>query len=443
MNTTNAETTKKTFSAKEFFAQWQEILTQLIYSTFGSVSKPQSKERMEKFAMDVEAAATSLCVEKGIPTAEREQTEQQLRSSSGLLVPILLTVFFAGQDPPVANNMEAFVEENFPISLVGSDGGDIPKLVQCCNSYLDSGTCFLRAGDCQGEAYLLPGGGVFKPSVMEKPTTLLRHGFEGSEHLREIAAFRIDQAYGGFARVPPTAPVTVFADSLPDRDEGPGDILSGSLQKWVNSACSSEDMGSSRFNLNDIHHIAILDLLLYNTDRHGGNLLVEKSSSLTCGASCGKGNSRLVPIDHGLCLPDFRHLDQAMFDWHFWRQADQPLSKKDLELIASFNGDKVAGILRGLGLPSGAVLTARIMVAVLQQTALKRAWTLRQIATFSSTDFKADSSALAEVVAATAIAADAQTRDIPFAEHAAFVDLFNKKLGEHLDKKESITVITV
>merc|ERR1711939_1178035 len=175
----------------------------------------------------------------------------------------------------------------------------------------------------------------------------------------------------------------------------------------------------------------------------GGNLLVEKSSSLSCGVSCGKGNSRIVPIDHGLCLPDFRHLDQAMFEWQFWKQANQPLSKKDLELIASFDGDKVAGILRGLGLSSGAVLTARIMVAVLQQTALKHAWTLRQIATFSATDFKSDSSALAEVVAATAIAADAQTRDVAFAEHEAFVELFNKKLEEHLAPKEVITVITV
>lgn len=441
-NTTNtttktekAKTQEKTFS--ELFAQFQVILAQLIYSTFGKTGKCQSKESMEKFAQDVEAAATSLCEEITItiPPTTREETEQQLRTSS-LLVPILMT-YFLGQKPTAGINAKAFVAEDQPITLVGS-GGDSqsPKLIKFCNSRLDSGDIFLRAGDCQGETYLLPGAGVFKPEMTKMPTARLRKGFVGSEHLREIAAFRVDQAFGGFARVPPTAPVTLFADLLPDRDDDSADLVSGSLQKWANSVCASEDMGSSRFNMRDIHRIGILDILLYNTDRHGGNMLVEKS--LTCGASCGKGSNRLVPIDHGLCLPDFRHLDQSEFEWLYWRQAQQALSKKDLELIASFDGDKVAGILRGLGLPSGAVLTARIMVAVLHQTAVRRGWNLRQIGKFCSTDFNAKSSPLAGVVASTLSVAGFNDREVLFEDHALFIDSFGAKLEQHLEGKVSV-----
>jgi len=421
-NTTN---TSAKFSAAEFLAQVQTILRQLISSTFGSVDKPQSKESIERFALDVEAAVTTLCVEKGI-TEDEATEQQQLRYSSTMLVPILLTVFFAGQEPNLDTNTKAF------INLMSNEKGDIPKLVQQCNSRLDSGACFLRAGDCQGEVYLLPNGGVFKPEVTKCSTSRLRNGIEDNgEHLREIAAFKVDNAYGGFARVPPTAAVTVLADSLPDRDDDFEDTLSGSLQKWVSSVCASEDMGSSRFNVNDVHHIGILDILLYNTDRHGGNILVTQSGG--CGTGCGKGNARLVPIDHGLCLPDFRHLDQAEFEWLYWKQAQQKFTKHDLELIASFNGDKVAGILSDLGFSSGSVLTARIMVAVLQHAALKRGWSLRKIGEFCTKHFTAKSSALADIVSTTMATASMQDRESTFADHAIFIDLFRENLVKHFD----------
>jgi len=422
---TNVANTSAKFSAAEFWEQVQTILRQLISSTFGSVDKPQSKESIERFALDVEAAVTTLCVEKGI-TEDEATEQQQLRYSSTMLVPILLTVFFAGQEPNLDTNTKAF------INLMSNEKGDIPKLVQQCNSRLDSGACFLRAGDCQGEVYLLPNGGVFKPEVTKCSTTRLRNGFEvNGEHLREIAAFKVDNAYGGFARVPPTAAVTVLADSLPDRDDDFEDTLSGSLQKWVSSVCASEDMGSSRFNVNDVHHIGILDILLYNTDRHGGNILVTQSGG--CGTGCGKGKARLVPIDHGLCLPDFRHLDQAEFEWLYWKQAQQKFTKHDLELIASFNGDKVAGILSDLGFPSGSVLTARIMVAVLQHAALKRGWSLRQIGEFCTKHFTAKSSALADIVSTTMATASMQDREPTFADHAIFIDLFRENLVKHFD----------
>lgn len=431
--------TTDSFSAKDFFAQWQIILTKLFYSTFGVVkTRKSADERMEQFVLDVEAAATSLCVVNNIPTAEREEAEQQLRSSSSMLVPILLTLFFSGREPSLDSVDEKFAKR--AINLVGSGSDGDRKLVGFTNSRLDNGDCFLRAGGCQGEAYLLPGAGVFKPEFMAKPTTRLRQGFKGVECLREIAAFRVDQAYGGFARVPPTAPVTLSVDALPDQEDDSIDLVSGSLQKWVHNVGSFQDMGyTPRVDMNDVHHIGILDILLYNTDRHGGNMLIAKSSG--CSMSCGKSKTRLVPIDHGLCLPDYRHLYQAEFDWLHSKQAQQPFGKHDLGLIASFEGDEVAGILRELNLSSGTVLTARIMVSVLQETAVKRGWNLREIGKFCiEKTFDAKSSELADVVAKTAIAAGFGEGEISFEEHEAFINLFKKILASHLEARSSVAI---
>jgi hypothetical protein len=33
-------------------------------------------------------------------------------------------------------------------------------------------------------------------------------------------------------------------------------------------------MGTSRFSTSDVHRIGILDIRLFNTDRHAGNMLV-------------------------------------------------------------------------------------------------------------------------------------------------------------------------
>jgi hypothetical protein len=142
-----------------------------------------------------------------------------------------------------------------------------------------------------------------------------------------------------------------------------------------------------------------------------------------------------VPIDHGLCLPDFRHLDQAEFEWLYWKQAQQKFTKHDLELIASFNGDKVAGILSDIGFSSGSVLTARIMVAVLHHAALKRDLSLREIGEFCTKHFTAKSSALADIVSTTA---SMQDREPKFADHATFIDLFRENLVKHFDERIAV-----
>ena len=47
-----------------------------------------------------------------------------------------------------------------------------------------------------------------------------------------------------------------------------------SLQGFVPHTGDSSDMGTSQFSVGHVHRIGVLDLRLYNTDRHAGNLLV-------------------------------------------------------------------------------------------------------------------------------------------------------------------------
>ena len=92
-------------------------------------------------------------------------------------------------------------------------------------------------------------------------------------------------------------------------------------------------VGSSRFSVADIHRIGILDLRLFNTDRHAGNILAFRPP---CPAPPGPAYGRthggppggwarsrleseamaLIPIDHGFCLPEA--LEPPYFEWLHW-----------------------------------------------------------------------------------------------------------------------------
>lgn len=70
----------------------------------------------------------------------------------------------------------------------------------------------------------------------------------------------------------------------------------GSLQKFVESYSNCEDMGPAAFPVEEVHKITVLDMRLANADRHGGNILVYKQGD--------QSSIRLIPIDHGYCLPE-------------------------------------------------------------------------------------------------------------------------------------------
>ena len=86
--------------------------------------------------------------------------------------------------------------------------------------------------------------------------------------------------------------------------------------------CDTSEMGASRFGARDVHRIGILDIRIWNTDRHAGNILVRRQRASSAGLSglqmLDSSQLELVPIDHGFCLPE--SLEPPYFEWLHWPQ---------------------------------------------------------------------------------------------------------------------------
>eukprot|EP00879_Flechtneria_rotunda_P003896 GHRR01004136.1.p1 GENE.GHRR01004136.1~~GHRR01004136.1.p1 ORF type:complete len:856 (+),score=330.29 GHRR01004136.1:2389-4956(+) len=134
----------------------------------------------------------------------------------------------------------------------------------------------------------------------------------------------------------------------------------GSLQDFVYHIADTNEMGASRFRARDVHAIGILDIRLFNTDRHAGNILVREPSASSSkefsGLSSGRpgfrstsrldtaaaaaavvsgGAYELIPIDHGFCLPEA--LEAPYFEWLHWPQACLPFDEEELAYISRFD----------------------------------------------------------------------------------------------------------
>ncbi|KAF0695362.1 Aste57867_13796 [Aphanomyces stellatus] len=180
-----------------------------------------------------------------------------------------------------------------------------------------------------------------------------KKGFRvGDGAMREVAAYLLDAAYDHFSGVPTTHFV-----SLPVR----GAYKEGSIQSFMPSESTADDVGTLRFGAPDVHKIAILDVRLFNTDRHGGNILLQPTPGVSTYA--------MVPIDHGLCLPSIHHLDAACFEWLYWPQAKIPLNDAALNHIAALDDAKDAAALRSVGLDEEAIATMRVCTKLLQKGA--------------------------------------------------------------------------
>jgi len=57
-------------------------------------------------------------------------------------------------------------------------------------------------------------------------------------------------------------------------------------QEFVWHECDTSELGSTRFSVTDVHHIGILDIRLFNTDRHAGNMLVRAHACVRACCVC-------------------------------------------------------------------------------------------------------------------------------------------------------------
>lgn len=208
--------------------------------------------------------------------------------------------------------------------------------------------------ECTGGVYRIVKKGspvaIWKPADEEetnrkqKDTPLRRGLTPGSGALREVAAYVLDSASGSRAGVP-----TTTYCSLHGRE--------GSLQQFRPSKCCADDVGTMLFENDNVHQLGILDLRIFNLDRHGGNILVDTT------------DYKLIPIDHGLSLPPIHFLGEAEFGWLHWRQSKEAFSKETRDWIASLSPVEDAKRLLKIGVPASSVLTNFVCTSVLQHFA--------------------------------------------------------------------------
>jgi hypothetical protein len=190
----------------------------------------------------------------------------------------------------------------------------------------------------------------------------------GETGLREVAAYLLD--HGHFAKVPVTALVnathSVFNVNAGYVHAQPNAKIA-SFQQFVRHDFDASDHGTSQFPVSSVHRIGILDVRLFNTDRHAGNILVKKMD-VEPGNLFEANAVELIPIDHGLCLPET--LDEPYFEWLHWPQASIPFSEEELEYIEALDPLYDCSLLRD-ELPS--LREACLRMLMLSTTFLKMA----------------------------------------------------------------------
>jgi hypothetical protein len=243
---------------------------------------------------------------------------------------------------PLLSSPAHMLHEHWQRARAGLAGGLSPQLAPAGTG----GSYFLH--DVDGEKVA-----VFKPED-EEPLAInnpkqhrgsssvgaassegLRRGTRpGEGAAREVAAWVLD--HGHFSGVPPTALVSCYVNQ-----PSGGTVKVGSLQQFVASEGDCEERGVSQFPAQEVHKVAILDMRLGNTDRNASNILACKVP----GASGSEW--RLVPIDHGYCLP--ASLEDLSFEWQYWPQAEQPFSEESLAYIAALDAEADISILKAHG----------------------------------------------------------------------------------------------
>jgi len=168
----------------------------------------------------------------------------------------------------------------------------------------------------------------------------------GGGAIREVAAYLLDK---GAAGVPETYMIEYFQGTI---------LKKGSLQRFVPNDGDCVDISSSKFNIDDVHRIGILDLRILNMDRNDENMLIQKRNQ----------EMRLIPIDHSYSFPD---QISPFFEWQFWKQAKEPFSQNTLDIIESIDVISDARLLLELGLSYDSLRLSVASTILLQQSSKK------------------------------------------------------------------------
>jgi hypothetical protein len=261
-----------------------------------------------------------LSLEASIPDERIDQRVLQVEDNKNRIKPIQIAKLPPGVsfwlEPIVVNpkiNFLPFLRDMINSTYEGLKNGHRPIR----SSEGTGGTYFMQ--DSTGQEHV----SVFKP-LDEEPMAVnnprglpsstngkgLKRGTRvGEGALREVAAYVLDHPRSGprlvtgeeigFSGVPPTV---IMVQCLHQEFHHPNGyacsskhVKIGSLQKFVNNDGNCEDIGPGAFPVEEVHKITVLDIRMANADRHAGNILIRKEAG---------GQIKLIPIDHGYCLPD-------------------------------------------------------------------------------------------------------------------------------------------
>ncbi|KAL2342666.1 hypothetical protein Fmac_003951 [Flemingia macrophylla] len=316
---------------------------------------------------------------------------------------------------------------------------------------LKSGNHPIRSSEGTGGTYLMQDStgqehvSVFKP-MDEEPMAVnnprglpsstngegLKRGTKvGEGALREVAAYLLDHPRSGprlvtgeavgFSGVPPT----VMVQCLHQEFNYPNGfacsskhVKIGSLQKFMSNDGNCEDIGPWAFPVEEVHKITVLDIRLANADRHAGNILIKKEAD---------GHIKLIPIDHGYCLPD--KFEDCTFDWLYWPQARQPYSPETVDYIKSLDAEKDLELLKcyGWNIPLECARTFRISTMLLKK-GVERGLTPHAIGSIMCRENLNKESMIEEIIG------EAQDSLLPGMAESAFLEVISQILDSCLDK---------
>ncbi|KAK7307910.1 hypothetical protein VNO77_41381 [Canavalia gladiata] len=301
------------------------------------------------------------------------------------------------------------------------------------------GTYFMQ--DSAGVEYV----SVFKP-IDEEPLAVnnpaglpvssngegLKRGTRVEEGaVREVAAYLLDHPRTGprlisgeaigFAGVPPT----VMVQCLHQAFNHPNGFASsskhskiGSLQMFMANHGNCEDLGPGAFSVQEVHKITVLDIRMANADRHAGNILFRRDAG---------GNTLLIPIDHGYCLPET--FEDCTFDWLYWPQARQPYSPDTVDYIKSLDAEKDIELLKyyGWDVPVECARTLRISTMLLKK-GVERGLTPYAIGSIMCREILNKESIIEEIIC------EAQELLLPGMGESVFIESVSQIMDSHLDK---------
>ena len=141
---------------------------------------------------------------------------------------------------------------------------------------------------------------IFKPSDAEAPIVGFPQGGSAArEVMGKVISDQIQAVTGLNFGTPETALITVNNASLSDGDGHPGKPWprTGSIQHFAKSEGEMRKADPEAIKSipdEEVHKMAVLDLIQLNMDRHDGNFMIGTGED---------GKKRLTPIDHGLVLP--------------------------------------------------------------------------------------------------------------------------------------------